>query len=38
MEFSKKIEDRKIPIKQMLRDEALKVFELWNKKTDKIEY
>ncbi len=37
-EFSKKIEDRKIPIKQMLRDEALKAFELWNKKTDKIEY
>ena len=37
-EFSKKIEDRKIPIKQMLRDEALKVFELWNKKTNKIEY
>ncbi len=37
-EFSKKIEDRKIPIKQMLRNEALKAFELWNKKTDKIEY
>ena len=37
-EFSKKIEDRKIPIKQMLRDESLKAFELWNKKTDKIEY
>ena len=37
-EFSKKIEDRKIPIKQMLRDEALKAFELWNKKIDKIEY
>ena len=37
-EFSKKIEDRKIPIKQMLRDEALKAFELWNKKTDKIQY
>ena len=37
-EFSKKIEDRKIPIKQMLRDEALKAFELWNKKTDKVEY
>ena len=37
-EFSKKIEDRKIPIKQMLRDEALKAFELWNKKTDKMEY
>ena len=37
-EFSKKIEDRKIPIKQMLRDEALKAFEIWEKKTDKIEY
>ena len=37
-EFSKKIEDRKIPIKQMLRDEALKAFEIWDKKTDKIEY
>ena len=35
-EFSKKIEDRKIPIKQMLRDEALKAFEIWSKKTDKI--
>ena len=31
-------EDRKIPIKQMLRDEALKAFEIWNKKTDKVEY
>ena len=37
-EILKKIEDRKIPIKQMLRDEALKAFEIWNKKTDKIEY
>ena len=37
-EISKKIEDRKIPIKQMLRDEALKAFEIWEKKTDKIEY
>ena len=37
-EFSKKIEDRKIPIKQMLRDEALRAFELWDKKIDKIEY
>ena len=37
-EFSKKIEDRKIPIKQILRDEAIKAFELWNKKIDKIEY
>ena len=37
-EISKKNEDRKIPIKQMLRDDALKAFEIWNKKTDKIEY
>ncbi len=37
-EFSKKIEDRKIPIKQMLRDEALKAFEIWDSKKDKIEY
>jgi tRNA(Arg) A34 adenosine deaminase TadA len=37
-EISKKNENRKIPIKQMLRDEALKAFEIWNKKTDKIEY
>ena len=38
LEFSKKIEDRKIPIKQMLRDEALQAFKIWSKKTDKIEY
>ena len=37
-EISKKNEDRKIPTKQMLRDEALKAFEIWNKKTDKVEY
>tara|TARA_B100001996_G_scaffold333611_1_gene283306 strand:- start:111 stop:581 length:471 start_codon:yes stop_codon:yes gene_type:complete len=37
-EFSKKTEDRKIPIKQMLRDEALQAFTIWSKKTDKIEY
>ena len=37
-EISKKNEDRKIPIKQMLRDEALKAFEIWDKKDDKIEY
>ena len=37
-EFSKKIEDRRIPIKQMLREEALKAFDIWDKKTDKIEY
>ena len=37
-EISKKNEDRKIPIKQMLREEALKAFDIWDKKTDKIEY
>ena len=37
-EFSKKIEDRRIPIKQMLREEALKAFDLWDKKSDKVEY
>jgi len=37
-EISKKNEDRKIPIKQMLRDEALKAFEIWNKKTDKPDF
>ena len=37
-EISKKNEDRKISIKQMLRDEALKAFEIWDEKTDKIEY
>ena len=37
-EISKKNQDRKIPIKQILRDEALEAFEIWDKKTDKIEY
>ena len=37
-EISKKNEDRKIPIKQMMRNEALKAFDIWDKKTDKIEY
>ena len=37
-EFSKKMKDRKIPIKQLLREDALKAFEIWDKKKDKIEY
>ena len=37
-EIPKKNEDRKIPIKQMMRNEALKAFDLWDKKIDKIEY
>ena len=30
--------ERKIPMHQMMRDEALKAFELWDKKTDKVKY
>ena len=37
-EFNKNIGERKIPMIQMMRSEALKVFELWDKKTDKIKY
>jgi len=37
-ELSKNVGERKIPIIQMMRGEALKAFELWNKKTDKIKY
>ena len=37
-EFQKKIDERKITMIQMMREEALKAFELWNKKIDKIKY
>ena len=37
-EIPKKIDDRKIKMVQMLRDEALKAFEIWDKKVDKIKY
>ena len=37
-EINKKIEDRKIQMIQMHRDEALKAFKIWDEKTDKIEY
>lgn len=37
-EIPKAIADRKIPMKQILRSEALKVFELWEQKADKIPY
>ena len=37
-EIAKKNENRKIPIKQMMRNEALKAFDLWDKKIDKIKY
>ncbi len=37
-EFKKKISDRKISMVQAMRDEALKAFQLWEKKTDKVKY
>ena len=37
-EFKKNIDKRKIPMIQMMRDEALKAFELWDKKADKVKY
>ncbi len=37
-EIPKKIDDRKIKMVQMLRDEALKAFEIWDNKVDKIKY
>jgi len=37
-ELLKNVKKRKIPMVQMMRDEALKAFELWNKKTDKVKY
>jgi len=37
-EFQKNIGERKIPMIQMMRNEAIKAFELWEKKTDKVKY
>ncbi len=37
-EFIKNIDERKIPMVQIMRNEALKAFELWDKKTDKVKY
>ena len=37
-ELQKKIDKRKIPMIQILRNEALKAFELWDKKKDKVKY
>ena len=37
-EFKKNINERKIPMIQMMRSEALKAFELWDKKTNKVKY
>ena len=37
-ELQKNTNKRKIPMIQMMRNEALKAFELWDKKTDKVKY
>ncbi len=37
-ELHKNIDKRKIPMIQILRNEALKAFELWDKKKDKVKY
>ena len=37
-EFSKDIEIRKIPLVQILKEEAKEAFNIWEKKPDKIEY
>ena len=37
-ELNKTINERKIPMHQMMREEAIKAFEMWDKKTDKVKY
>ena len=37
-ELQKNINKRKIPMIQIMRNEALKAFELWDKKQDKVKY
>tara|TARA_B110000438_G_C15450495_1_gene494433 strand:+ start:179 stop:643 length:465 start_codon:yes stop_codon:yes gene_type:complete len=37
-ELSKTIKERIIPMNQMMRDEASKAFDLWDKKKDKVKY
>ena len=37
-EFKKNIDSRKIQLTQILKNEALSAFKLWEKKPDKIEY
>jgi len=37
-ELNKTIKERKIPMHQMMREEALKAFEMWDKKEDKVKY
>jgi len=37
-ELKKNIKERKISMHQMMRNEALQVFEMWDKKKDKVKY
>ena len=37
-ELQKNDEDKKIKMTQIMREEGLKAFEIWDKKTDKIKY
>ena len=37
-ELQKNIDKRKIPMIQMMRNEAFKAFGMWDKKTDKVKY
>jgi guanine deaminase len=37
-ELDKPMEERALPIVQMLRDEGLQAFKLWNKSEMKVEY
>jgi len=37
-ELLKDVKKRQISMVQMMRDEALKAFELWDNKTDKVNY
>ena len=38
LELKKNMNERKIPMIQMMRADALKAFELWDKKKDKVKY
>ena len=38
LELKKNIDERKIPMIQMMRSDALKAFDLWDKKEDKVKY
>jgi len=37
-ELKKNIKERKISMHQIMREEALKAFEMWDKKVDKVKY